>query len=97
MPAPKYALFLCSGRRGEELFWALVSYPFSEDTKKRLPSLAAEQSSKSGIRLLQLLNAYVTDLQAITVTQETDTALLVEETWVVQVVNSVWVVTLTVW
>ena len=47
--------------------------------------------------ILQLLNAYVTDLQTITVAQETDTALLVEETWVVQVVNSVWVVTLTVW
>lgn len=73
------------------------NYPYLYINKRKLPSLAAEQSSNRVNRLLQLLNAYVTDLQAITVTQETDTTLLVEETWVVQVVNSVWVVTLTVW
>ena len=74
--------------------WQLSLFVYKQ---KNCSTNLAEQSSNRVNRLLQLLNAYVTDLQAITVTQETDTALLVEETWVVQVVNSVWVVTLTVW
>jgi hypothetical protein len=48
------------------------------------------------LSLLQLLHAYVAVLDTLTVTEETDVTLLVEQAWVVQMVNSVLVVT-TIW
>ena len=85
MPAPKYALSYALGA-GARSFCGICLVSLFRGHKKKTAQPCGRAVLEIGNPIiLQLLNAYVTDLQAITVTQETNAALLVEQAWVVQI------------